>query len=138
MQQPWLYIDAKLPAKLPVRKKDYPSLGIVEYLDEATAKIVTRALVELNKVRPKYPYLTKKESALKFLSLFIRANHEDFKEERRKRCQRDYEEFLSRCDLLDYFGQVKEREKDSELFEKNANRYDAIKHGEPVPGSNMY
>jgi adenylate kinase family enzyme/YHS domain-containing protein len=138
MQQPWLYIDAKLPAKLPVRKKDYPSLGIVEYLDEATAKIVTRALVELNKVRPKYPYLTKKESSLKFLSLFIRANHEGYKEERRKRCQRDYEEFLSRCDLLAYFGKVKEREKDPELFEKNAKLYDAIKHGEPVPGHNMY
>jgi YHS domain-containing protein/adenylate kinase family enzyme len=139
MQQPWMYVDAKLPIKLPVRKKDYPSLGIVEYLDEVTAKIVTKSLVELNKARPLYPFLSSKESALKFLSLFIRANHEGYTEERRKRCQRDYEEFLSGSALQNYFAQVKERVNDPIVYDNNAKRFDMIKQGAvPVPGSDMY
>lgn len=67
-----MYIDAQLPSKLPVKKKYYPSLPVVQYLEEAIQKVLTRAIYEVATVRPIVPFQSPQESALKYISYYLR------------------------------------------------------------------
>ena len=75
MQTPWNFLDYKLPSRLPIRQRDWPNLGVVEYLEESVEKVITTSVLELAKTRPLYRGLSVKESALKHLGILLKKNN---------------------------------------------------------------
>ena len=76
MRRPWMYDRLTLPHKLPPPPGDFDvgSLPIVGYLEQTLARTLADSLTVVAKVRPRFPYLGVKESALKYLALHLRAN----------------------------------------------------------------
>jgi hypothetical protein len=79
LQRPWRYAAAAnpLPAKLPPNAIELiiKNLPIRGYLEQSMGDLLTEALTMLADLRPVYPTLDKRESALKFISLYIRAHN---------------------------------------------------------------
>ncbi|KAF0975422.1 hypothetical protein FDP41_005416 [Naegleria fowleri] len=75
MQTPWKYLNLPLPDKLPVRQREWPNLGVVEYLEESVASVLSNSVLELAKIRPLYRGLSVKDSALKHLALLLKRNN---------------------------------------------------------------
>ncbi|KAG2382029.1 hypothetical protein C9374_005821 [Naegleria lovaniensis] len=75
MQTPWKYLNLPLPSKLPIRQRDWPNLGVVEYLEESVAAVLSNSVLELAKIRPLYRGLSVKDSALKHLALLLKRNN---------------------------------------------------------------
>jgi adenylate kinase family enzyme len=77
MRQPWKYVDVVLPKRIPPRVEPVPLSGLPQlgYLEQVCASLLSEALVELGKLKPKYPFLGVRESALRFLGLYMKAHN---------------------------------------------------------------
>jgi adenylate/nucleoside-diphosphate kinase len=81
-KNPALYEMVKLPDKLPVefeKKSDLKKIAkrndCSAFLEHHLSNIMMKCLAQLGYRRPKYPTLGSKESALKFLSISLKANN---------------------------------------------------------------
>eukprot|EP00698_Gefionella_okellyi_P008508 TRINITY_DN210_c0_g1_i2.p1 TRINITY_DN210_c0_g1~~TRINITY_DN210_c0_g1_i2.p1 ORF type:complete len:3780 (+),score=1127.00 TRINITY_DN210_c0_g1_i2:350-11689(+) len=76
MRTPWQFHSLPLPDEKPkpppIKLRKAP---IAEYLDRTVTKIVTEAMQRAAELRPKYPYATLEESALKFMGLHLKATN---------------------------------------------------------------
>jgi adenylate/nucleoside-diphosphate kinase len=77
LSRPWRYDSLLLPAKLPP-----PVLAIVlaalptpGYIEQTMGQLLADALCALAELRPKYPTLSRKETAVKFVALYLRAHN---------------------------------------------------------------
>eukprot|EP00003_Mantamonas_plastica_P000708 TRINITY_DN1054_c0_g2_i3.p1 TRINITY_DN1054_c0_g2~~TRINITY_DN1054_c0_g2_i3.p1 ORF type:complete len:1599 (+),score=647.91 TRINITY_DN1054_c0_g2_i3:968-5764(+) len=108
MRFPWKYNEATLPAKMPpIAKKpvlldSMPTLG---YLEQAVANAVIQALTDVGKIRPKYPFLSVEESALKYIALNLKANNPNYKPFVREKYQQLLQEFIEKCSLVNYLSE---------------------------------
>jgi len=77
VQRPWLYAPVELPPKLPPTAIEtiISSLPIRGYLEQTVGELLVGALTQLAELRPIYPTLSRRESALKFVALYIRAKN---------------------------------------------------------------
>jgi len=77
LARPWRYASATLPAKLPPTEIELvlSKLPMRGYLEQTMGQLLVGALTELAIQRPIYPALAKRESALKFVSLYMRAHN---------------------------------------------------------------
>ena len=77
VRRPWAYAGIKPPAKLPPSAVELiiASLPIRGYIEQSLGDLLTAAVTKLSELRPIYPTLDRKESALKFIALYIRAHN---------------------------------------------------------------
>lgn len=99
MSQPWLYADAILPSKIPIRKIEYSNLNILQYLEESLQRIISKALIELNRERPLHPKKNTKESALEFIALYLRRMNPENNIDIQKRTDEAFNSFIRACNI---------------------------------------
>jgi len=77
MAAPWKYADLVLPAKLPPKAARLAAqlLPARGFMEQSVQELLERGLVELCALKPKYPTLNTKESALKFLALYLKSHN---------------------------------------------------------------
>lgn len=102
MRRPHEYTSLKLPIKLPFDKApaDVESLPLIGYLEETVVSSMQDALVDVGRLRPRYPASGNKESALIYLSLYLRAHNKHnsvLEKERRHQAMASY---VAACGLL--------------------------------------
>jgi adenylate/nucleoside-diphosphate kinase len=82
IRNPTLYEMVRIPDKLPVEfekknelKKIAKKNDCTAFLEHHLSNIMMRSLAQLGYRRPKYPTLSSKESALKFLAISLKATN---------------------------------------------------------------
>ena len=102
MRRPHEYTSLKLPVKLPFDKAPakVETLPLIGYLEETVVASMQEALVDVGRLKPRYPCSGNKESALIYLSLYLRAHNKHnsvLEKERRDQAMADY---VAACGLL--------------------------------------
>lgn len=104
IKNPVMYELAKLQDKLPVefeKKSDLKKIAkkndCTAFLEHHLSNIMMRSLAQLGYRRPKYPTLGSKESALKFLSISLKANNPNKDDEYRQKYREHLNRFIKEC-----------------------------------------
>jgi adenylate/nucleoside-diphosphate kinase len=135
MRTPWRFASEQLSKKLPPPSwsadpayiNKLPMLG---YLEQTVVDVLTAGLTELGVVKPKYPFLSNKESALKYLALYLKAqNPRNQKDEHiAEKFHTRFKEFNEHCELLEVLKTPwAESGMEEEEYLQKANQYDQIK-----------
>lgn len=106
MRNPALYEMVKLPDKLPVEFEKKNELKRIAKRNDCTAflehhlsNIMMRSLAQLGYRRPKYPTLSSKESALKFLAISLKSTNPNKDDEYRQKYTEQLQKFIKECSL---------------------------------------
>jgi adenylate kinase family enzyme/YHS domain-containing protein len=122
---------------VPVKKviEDNPKLidyqinfeNTVNYLETNFASLITKGMLELSKNRIKYPFLSVKETSIKYLALFLKANNPNNNEYAKAKYKKKFDEFLKNAkipfDLLNVHDNYQKEENPlkKELIRKQLN-----------------
>lgn len=110
----------------------------INYLETNFGSFITKGMLELNKNRIKYPYLSVKETSIKYLALFMKANNPNNNEFAKKKYSRKLQEFLNNArlpyELLEVYEQhnsINEENKLKKELKRNqlnklAEKYDEL------------
>ncbi|KAL1527514.1 hypothetical protein AB1Y20_008904 [Prymnesium parvum] len=104
LSRPWAYSQLELPVKLPPKAVQMAlnSLPTQGYVEQAVGDTLTAALTELCMLKPKYPTLDARESAVKFLALYLKAHNPNVRAPHIKhRHGGKLHEFTECCSLVD-------------------------------------
>lgn len=71
----------------------------VNYLETNFGSFITKGMLELSKNRIKYPFLTVKQTSVKYLALFLKANNPNNNEYAKKKYSKKLDEFLKNAML---------------------------------------
>ncbi|XP_017933854.1 adenylate kinase 9 [Manacus vitellinus] len=106
MRLPEKYWNLKLPHKLPPKKEPIllTALPLAGYLEQGVATSLIKALHEVGSLKPKFPFLSVKETALLFVSFHLKAYNPRSSEPVRQMYKRKLEQFLKHCQLIPYLG----------------------------------
>ncbi|KFP37246.1 Adenylate kinase 9, partial [Chlamydotis macqueenii] len=106
MRLPEKYWNLKLPHKLPPIKEPIlrTALPLAGYLEQAIATSLIKALNEVGCLKPKFPFLSVKRTALLFVACYLKAHNPRSSAPARRRSQRQLELFMEHCQLLPYLG----------------------------------
>ena len=123
---PKRYIDLKIPVKK-VNEEANQSQNVekqinfndtVNFLEFTFGSLITKGMLELSNNRIKYPYLNVKESSLKYLALFLKANNPNNNAYAKKKYTEILKEFIKNSklpfELFSVYGKYNE-EKDNKL-----------------------
>ncbi|KAJ3181392.1 adenylate kinase [Gaertneriomyces sp. JEL0708] len=104
MSKPWLYTSLTLPKKLPPRHApiNINALPIVGYLEQTVATIITDALHEVGKLKPKYPFKSAEESAVEYLALYLKAHNKKAPTWLRESYSKRLTQYRARCELIEF------------------------------------
>lgn len=98
----------------------------VNYLETNFGSYITKGMLELSKNRIKYPFLSVKETSIKYLALFLKANNPNNNEYAKKKYSKKLEEFLNNAklpyELLDVY------ENYHSLSDENKLRKDLVRN----------
>lgn len=102
MRRPHEYTQLKLPVKLPFDKAPVKveTLPLIGYLEETVVDSMQSALVDVGRRRPRFPCTGNKESALVYLSLYLRAHNKSNSVLETERRHKITAEYLAACELL--------------------------------------
>ncbi|XP_065690633.2 adenylate kinase 9 isoform X2 [Patagioenas fasciata] len=108
MRLPEKYWNLKLPHKLPPIKEPVvlTALPLCGYLEQGVATSLIKALNEVGCLKPKFPFLSVKETALLFVACHLKAHNPRSSEPVRQMYRRQLAQFLERCQLLPYLGKA--------------------------------
>ncbi|XP_027755310.1 adenylate kinase 9 isoform X2 [Empidonax traillii] len=106
MRLPEKYWNLKLPHKLPPKKEPMllTALPLAGYLEQGVATSLIKALHEVGSLKPKFPFLSAKETALLFVSFHLKAYNPRSSEPVRQMYKRKLVQFLEHCQLIPYLG----------------------------------
>ncbi|XP_009703675.1 PREDICTED: adenylate kinase 9 [Cariama cristata] len=106
MRLPEKYWNLKLPHKLPPVKKPIllTALPLAGYLEQGVATSLIKALNEVGCLKPKFPFLSVKKTALLFVACHLKAHNPRSSEPARQRYQRELGRFKEHCQLIPYLG----------------------------------
>ncbi|XP_030411946.1 adenylate kinase 9 isoform X2 [Gopherus evgoodei] len=106
MRLPEKYWNQKLPHKLPPIKEPVllTALPLTGYLEQGIATALIKAMNEVGCLKPKFPFLSVKKTALLFVAYHLKAYNPKSSEYVRKKYKRKLEQFIDHCDLIPYLG----------------------------------
>uniref|UniRef100_A0A8C0US30 Uncharacterized protein n=2 Tax=Cyanistes caeruleus TaxID=156563 RepID=A0A8C0US30_CYACU len=106
MRLPEKYWNLKLPHKLPPKKEPMllTMLPLAGYLEQGVATSLIKALHEVGSLKPKYPFLSVKETALLFVSFHLKAHNPRSSEPVRQMYRKKLLQFVEHCQLIPYLG----------------------------------
>jgi len=105
LETPWKYEGVKLPAKIPPSKEKVDLSFLSEqpnsipFLEEVLGQVVTNGLLEVSNNRYKYPTLSVKETGLKLLALYLKANNPNNTSYMSKKYKEKVRKFIEDCEL---------------------------------------
>uniref|UniRef100_A0A8C3U4C0 Adenylate kinase 9 n=1 Tax=Catharus ustulatus TaxID=91951 RepID=A0A8C3U4C0_CATUS len=108
MRLPEKYWNLKLPHKLPPKKEPMllTTLPLPGYLEQGLATSLIKALHEVGSLKPKFPFLSVKETALLFVSFHLKAHNPLSSEPVRQMYRKKLLQFVEHCQLIPYLGTV--------------------------------
>ncbi|XP_010295413.1 PREDICTED: adenylate kinase 9-like, partial [Phaethon lepturus] len=106
MRLPEKYWNLKLPHKLPPIKEPIllTALPLAGYLEQGVATSLIKALNEVGCLKPKFPFLSIKKTALLFVACHLKAHNPRSSEPARQRYRRKLARFMEHCQLVPYLG----------------------------------
>ncbi|KAM6207782.1 adenylate kinase 9 [Sarcoramphus papa] len=106
MRLPEKYWNLKLPRKLPPIKEPIllTALPLAGYLEQGVATSLIKALNEVGCLKPKFPFLSVKKTALLFVACHLKAHNPRSSEPARQMYQRKLARFVEHCQLVAYLG----------------------------------
>ncbi len=138
------YINLQLPVKKVneeenelLNDKQISFENTVNFLEFTFGSLITKGMLELSNNRIKYPYLNVKESSLKYLALYLKANNPNNNEYAKKKYKEILREFLKNSKLpfelfnvYDNYNKEKENPLHKQLIRKQldnvSNKYDEL------------
>jgi adenylate kinase family enzyme len=138
------YINLSLPVKKvneenneQINDKQISFENTVNFLEFTFGSLITKGMLELSTNRIKYPYLNVKESSLKYLALYLKANNPNNNEYAKKKYKEILREFLKNSKLpfelysvYDNYNKEKENPLHKQLIRKQldnvSNKYDEL------------
>uniref|UniRef100_A0A2K5QYS6 Adenylate kinase 9 n=1 Tax=Cebus imitator TaxID=2715852 RepID=A0A2K5QYS6_CEBIM len=106
LRSPLKYWEQKLPYKLPPLREPIllTSLPLPGYLEQGIATSLIKAMNSAGCLKPKFPFLSIRRSALLYIALHLKAFNPKGSEYTRKKYKRKMEQFMERCELITYLG----------------------------------
>uniref|UniRef100_H0ZPC4 Adenylate kinase 9 n=1 Tax=Taeniopygia guttata TaxID=59729 RepID=H0ZPC4_TAEGU len=106
MRLPEKYWNLKLPHKLPPKQEPMllTTLPLPGYLEQGVATSLIKALHEVGSLKPKFPFLSVKETALLFVSFHLKAHNPRSSEPVRQMYRKKFLQFVEHCQLIPYLG----------------------------------
>ncbi|KAM6148394.1 LOW QUALITY PROTEIN: adenylate kinase 9 [Erethizon dorsatum] len=106
LRSPLKYWDQKLPHKLPPLKEPMTltSLPLPGYLEQGIATSLIKAMNAAGCMKPKFPFLSIRRSALLYIAFHLKAFNPRGSEYTRKKYKKKMEQFMERCELITYLG----------------------------------
>ncbi|XP_061222784.1 adenylate kinase 9-like isoform X2 [Neopsephotus bourkii] len=106
MRLPEKYWNLKLPLKRPPVKEPLllTALPLPGYLEQAIATSLIKALNEVGCLKPKFPFLSVKKTALLFVACHLKAHNPRIPEPTRQAYRRKLAQFVEHCQLVPYLG----------------------------------
>ncbi|XP_015990953.2 adenylate kinase 9 isoform X6 [Rousettus aegyptiacus] len=106
LRLPLKYWNQKLPHKLPPLKEPIylTSLPLPGYLEQGIATSLIKAMNAAGCLKPKFPFLSVKRSALLYVAFHLKAFNPKGSEYTRKKYKKKMEQFMERCELITYLG----------------------------------
>ncbi|XP_030303821.1 adenylate kinase 9 [Calypte anna] len=106
MRLPEKYWNLKLPKKLPPIKDPIPltALPLPGYLEQGAATPLIKALKEVGWLKPKFPFLSVRKTALLFIALHLKGHNPRSSESVRQKYQRELARFTEHCQLIPYLA----------------------------------
>ncbi|XP_068087386.1 adenylate kinase 9 isoform X2 [Hyperolius riggenbachi] len=100
------YCDHKLPSKLPPKMEPIilTSLPLTGYLEQGAATALIKALNDVGCLKPKYPFLNVKRSALLYIAHHLKAFNPRNSDYIRNKYKKKMEKFVEGCELITYLG----------------------------------
>ncbi|XP_015211824.2 adenylate kinase 9 isoform X1 [Lepisosteus oculatus] len=139
MRLPETYWNQTLPNKLPPKKEPVllTSLPLLGYLEQGTATTVIKALTAVGCLKPKYPFLSVRKSALLYVACHLKAYNPRNSDYIRKKYKKKLEKFEESCELIPYLGsQMTQRYKEPQErpidFDHKLHTFLALKGTEPT------
>uniref|UniRef100_A0A8C4PJ28 Cilia- and flagella-associated protein 206 n=1 Tax=Equus asinus TaxID=9793 RepID=A0A8C4PJ28_EQUAS len=133
LRSPLKYWNQKLPNKLPPLKEPIhlTSLPLPGYLEQA--------MNSAGCLKPKFPFLSIKRSALLYIAFHLKAFNPKGSEYTRKKYKRKMEQFMERCELITYLGakmtrKYKEPQFRAIDFDHKLQTFLSLRNTDPVNG----
>ncbi|KFP78168.1 Adenylate kinase 9, partial [Acanthisitta chloris] len=106
MRLPEKYWNLKSPRKLPPNKEPMllTALPLAGYLEQAIATSLIKALHKVGCLKPKFPFLSVKDTALLFVACHLKAHNPRSSEPVRQMYQRKLSWFMEHCQLIPALG----------------------------------
>ncbi|KAI5085667.1 adenylate kinase 9 isoform X2, partial [Silurus meridionalis] len=106
LRSPETYCNQNLPHKLPPMGKpiQLTSLPLLGYLEQGAARALIKSLTALGNLKPKFPYLSIRRSAIRFLGLYLKAyNRTSIRDQKYKKKLVQYQDD---CQLISYLSNI--------------------------------
>jgi len=134
MRLPEKYSNLKLPNKLPPKRDPLPVSGLpmLGYMEQTLEFAIRKAATAVGCLKPKFPFMSAKQSALLYMAYHLKAYNPRSKEYVRAKYKKKLESFESKCELIKYLGKnmtskYKEPEDRKIDFDYKLNSFMALK-----------
>ncbi|XP_054876008.1 adenylate kinase 9 [Poeciliopsis prolifica] len=106
MRMPEMYCDQKLPCKIPPLDEPVPltSLPTLGYLEQGVAEAVIKAMTAVGSLKPKYPFVSVKRSALVYVAFYLKAFNQQSTGCLRQKYKKKLASFQDNCELITYLS----------------------------------
>uniref|UniRef100_A0A8C5RVE0 Cilia- and flagella-associated protein 206 n=1 Tax=Laticauda laticaudata TaxID=8630 RepID=A0A8C5RVE0_LATLA len=106
MRKPEKYWNLTLPHKLPPLKEPIvlTALPLTGYLEQGVATALIKAMNAVGCLKPKFPYLSVKRTALLFIAYHLKAYNPNSPNYIQKKYKMKLEQFIDHCELIPYLG----------------------------------
>jgi len=111
MRSPKKYASLTLPNKLPPKREPVllSALPMLGYMEQTVCTSVIKALTAVGCMKPKYPYLSPKQSATLYLAYHLKAFNPKSKEYVRDKYKKKLRDFEDSCELISYLSRIMKR-----------------------------
>ncbi|XP_042667754.1 adenylate kinase 9 [Centrocercus urophasianus] len=112
MRLPEKYWNLKLPHKLPPVREPIllTALPMAGYLEQGVAISLIKALNEVGCLKPKFPFLSVRRTALLFVACHLKAHNARSPVHRRQAYRKRLARLGEHCELIPYLGRAMQRE----------------------------